>query len=126
MGFGFLWPFGTGRGHGCSIGQEVPGVLGGIAGFQPTHGCSKFLDWIVASKFAVSVLFLDRAMLCKFRVEVQINHSKNHTIRKMLGTIGSRVPLPDDPHVSELALGSFHSVALAGRTQSLYTWGRLV
>lgn len=63
MGFGFLWPLGTGRGHGCSIGQEVPGVLGGIGRLEkPTHGCS---DWIVASKFAVSVLFFDKAMLCK-------------------------------------------------------------
>ena len=61
VGFGFLWPFGTGRGHGCSIGQEVPRVLDGIAGKADswTHGYSKFLDWIVASKFAVSVLFLD-------------------------------------------------------------------
>ena len=32
------------RGHGCSIGQEVPGEgLGRLE--KLTHGCSKFLDW---------------------------------------------------------------------------------
>ncbi|CAL1140453.1 unnamed protein product [Cladocopium goreaui] len=38
--------------------------------------------------------------------------------------LARRVPLPDDPRVSQVALGSFHSVVLAGsRTQSVYTWG---
>ena len=35
-----------------------------------------------------------------------------------------KISMPDEARVSRLALGSFHSVALAGnRVQAVYTWG---
>lgn len=35
-----------------------------------------------------------------------------------------RISMPDEARVSRLALGFFHSVALAGtRVQAVYTWG---